>query len=347
MKVAILGAGAAAFALAVLLKRDGHDPVIWSPSGEGSAGIATTPIRASGVIEGEFAVTVASKCADAIKGASAVIVALPAMGHRRVMDAAAPHLGVEQVVIISAHISFGALYLDELLTARGLKVPIVAWNTTLLRSRKPDSVSCRIATLRKRVDIAVLPTRLADRGLAACTALFGDRFNLRSDLLAVSLSNVNAQGHMALCLANFTRMELGEVWDQSSCSTPAIARLVEAIDAERVALAAAFGVEVRSAKEHKLQTHGAGATAAAKIVTYGPASVDSRYTLEDVPYGLIPTIMLGRLTGTPTHLHQAGVDIFSALYGRDFSLANDLFSLSDTMTAGDFQKACQDGLECL
>ena len=274
MKIAIIGAGAAAFALAVLLKRDGHDPLVWSPSGKSATELLKgRPIVATGVIEGKFSVPAVIACEDAVRHVQAVIFALPAMGHRLAMDSVAPHLAQRQTVVISSHVFFGALYLDKLLAERDLTLPIVAWSTTLLRSRQPDLASCRIATLRKKVDMAVLPVELSEAGLGVCQDLFGDRFNLRSDLLAVALSNVNPQGHMALSLCNFTRMELGEVWDQNAHSTPAVERLSDAVDAERIALANAFGVSVHTAREHSLQTHGAGsAPSANKVATVGPAN---------------------------------------------------------------------------
>jgi opine dehydrogenase len=43
-----------------------------------------------------------------------------------------------------------------------------------------------------------------------------------------------------------------------------------------------------------------------------------------VPYGLVPTAKLGRLAGAPATLHESGVHIFSALYGRDFWAENQL-----------------------
>jgi opine dehydrogenase len=52
--------------------------------------------------------------------------------------------------------------------------------------------------------------------------------------------------------------------------------------------------------------------------------VNSRYILEDVPFGLLPTILLGRLAGSPATLHESGVALFSAACGRDFAQDNDL-----------------------
>lgn len=46
--------------------------------------------------------------------------------------------------------------------------------------------------------------------------------------------------------------------------------------------------------------------------------------LEDVPFGLIPTLHLAKAAGLSAPLHESGVRILSACYGRDFSEENDL-----------------------
>ena len=56
----------------------------------------------------------------------------------------------------------------------------------------------------------------------------------------------------------------------------------------------------------------------------GPSTADSRYILEDVPYGLVLTVLLGRLVNRPATLHEAGINILSAMYGRDFMKENEL-----------------------
>ncbi|MBL4919261.1 NAD/NADP-dependent octopine/nopaline dehydrogenase family protein [Szabonella alba] len=342
MKVAVLGTGAAGLALAVMLARDGHEPVLWSPSGKGIGPLQSAPLRAIGILDEEHAVAVAGDIADAVANVDTVILALPAMGHRAVMDALAPHLRTGQTIIISSQASLGALYLQRLLAARRIHLPIVGWSTTLLRARKTANAEVRIATIRKKVDLAVLPVDLADAGLATCRALFGDRFNTRSDLLAVSLSNINPQSHMALALLNFTRMELAEKWNQSDCSTEAVQRLNDALDAERMQIAAAFGLKVRSLQEHSEQTHGA---AKPQVVTYGPATTETRYTLEDVPFGLVPILAIARIAGVAVPFHDAGLRMFSALYGRDFATENDLLPdlELEELAAADFLKICREG----
>ena len=56
----------------------------------------------------------------------------------------------------------------------------------------------------------------------------------------------------------------------------------------------------------------------------GPSSPDSRYVLEDVLYGLVLTVLLGTLANKPAVLHESGIRILSAMYGRDFMVENDL-----------------------
>lgn len=334
MRVAIMGAGAAAFAAAAFLAENAHDAVLWSPSGKSTEALAAgAPLVSEGKIAGEFRPGVAPSCEAALVGADAVLIALPANGHKRVMDAMAPLLSPGQPVIISSHASLGAFYLSRRLAARAVEVPIIALSTTILRSRRTGPSTVKIATIRSKVDLATLPRRLADEGLALCRTLFGDRFRTVDGLLAVALSNVNPQSHMALALANFTRMEKGEAWGQSENLTLAVGRLLEAIDAERLALAAAFGLTVRTMREHYSLTYGVpdaplGETsrmlAETQPTTLGPATIDTRYTLEDVPFGLLPLAELGRLAGVPMPLHEAGLAIFSALYGRDLAQDNDI-----------------------
>ena len=109
--------------------------------------------------------------------------------------------------------------------------------------------------------------------------------------------------------------------------------MIEALDAERLALAASFGLSVRSVEDHYVASFGveratlaemSAAVTAKKPDLRGPTTLDTRFVTEDVPFGLLPLAMLGKATGVPMPLHQAGIDLFSALYGRDFAAENDL-----------------------
>jgi len=350
-RVAVLGAGSIAFANAALLAQRGFRPVLWSPSGTRTTALsAGAKLLATGAIEGTFSVEAAASCADAIADAVAVVVAVPGFGHRDVFDAAIPHLRPQQCVVISSHCSLGALYLAR----RGVQSPIAALGTTVATARQTSPTSVNVSNLRRAVDVAALPATRTTEAAETCTSLFGDRFVTRQDVLAITLSNINPEGHMAMALCNFTRIERGEVWRNYWGITPHVGRLMEALDAERLALAGRFGVAVRSIHEHFHLSYGvpvgtmgemAAAVDAMGNTPNGPASVDTRYIHEDVPFGLVVTETIGRIAGSPTPLHSAGIEIFSGLYGRDFRADNDLLpSLGLAgIDAATLHRRCRDG----
>jgi opine dehydrogenase len=337
-RVAILGTGGIGCGAAVLLRERGHTPVLWSPSGRGTAAFAGgVPLQAEFQLTGTYPVETATDCTAALAGADAVMLTVPGYGHRAVLDQVAANLRPGQPVIISSHMSFSALYLARALTARGISAPIAAWGTTITTGRRLPGAAVRVSNIRDRVDVAALPATEIGAMLSLCQDLFGDRFVPRDDLIAVSLSNVNPQNHLGLALCNFTRIEKGETWANWSGLTPAVGRLIEALDAERLAVAAAYGVTVRTVRDHFHLSfavpHGpvgdAGAILAARDSNPGPASMETRYITEDVPFGLVPSTVLARIAGVPMPLHEGGISIFSALYGRNFRAENNLLPALD------------------
>lgn len=191
MRVAVLGAGGVSLAMAALLFREGHDPAIWSPSGRSTRALADgAPLVATGAFAGRFQPRIATACAEAMAEAECVIFAVPAYGHRAVMDAAAAHASASQTMIVSSQYSLSALYLRALLARRGISPAIVAWGTTVVMGRPIGTTEVAVLTVRARVDVATLPAARAQAGLAICRALFGDRFQQRSNLIAIQLSKV-------------------------------------------------------------------------------------------------------------------------------------------------------------
>jgi len=329
MKISLVGAGSIAFATAALLSQRGHQPMLWSPSGKRGADM----LVATGALTGSFAVKMAETVQELASWGEIIIFALPANGHKMTMDAIAPHLSEGQKIIISSHASFGALYLAQLLAERNLALPIIVWGTTIVTARQQSLAKVHINTIRAKVDIATLPQAQSAAGLALCESVFGTHFVDRGSILAIALSNLNPQNHCGIALGNMSRMERGEEWNQGQNITPNIGRLLEALDRERLAIAQLFNLQVRTIFEHfHLSFHIPIASIsdmnqqmfAAGKGGNGPMTAQSRYVLEDVPFGLVPTVKLGKMAGVPTPLHEAGITLFSGLYGRDFYQDNDL-----------------------
>ena len=63
-KVGIAGAGSIAFGSAALLQQNGHEPMLWSPSGASTKALEDGPLEASGAVETVFAPRVATSAQE-------------------------------------------------------------------------------------------------------------------------------------------------------------------------------------------------------------------------------------------------------------------------------------------
>ncbi len=307
--------------------------MIWSRSRDRTAGFSEiSPLKITGALTAELSPRVCATARE-LAEADVIVLALPAYGHRFVLDALVPHLDTRHSVIISAHLSFASLYLAKKLAERDIEIPITAWSTTVLTCKPHAENAFNIGAIRDKVDMATVPARLGQQAQATCVALFGDRFDLKDDILTISLSNLNPQDHMGIALCNLSRIERAENWGQNTNVTPAVGRFLEKLDLERLAVASAFGKTVRSTFDHFRLSFNMTGRSVSEISQAmvergsdpaGPKNLDTRYVLEDVPFGLIPTLHLARLAGVSAPLHESGVHILSACYARDFSTENDL-----------------------
>ncbi|RUV28760.1 MULTISPECIES: NAD/NADP octopine/nopaline dehydrogenase family protein [unclassified Mesorhizobium] len=343
MQVGIVGAGNIGMGYAAFLLLNGHDASVWSPSGKRSEALRNgEAMIVTGAVEGSFSPRTCTSAEELAK-ADVIVLALPAYGHRRVLDALIPFVEQRHTIIISGHLSFAALYLSKKLAERGVDIPIVAWSTTVLTGKPRGANHINVGALRSTVDMATLPARHAARALDICVGLFGDRFAPKDDILTIALSNINPQAHLAEALCNLTRIERNESWLQNTMVTSTVGKCIEALDKERLAVANALGKSVRTIFDHYRLSYGITGESVTEICAkqvgrgsdpVGPTGLDTRWITEDVPYGIVPTIYLAKLAGVAMPLHQSSLNIISACYGRDFAADNDLLTEINPLEVG-------------
>lgn len=335
MKVAILGAGGVGLGMAALMSSKNIDVRLWAPSPTGVQTLLDgKPIVSTGVLEGEFRASVHLDMDKAIEDADAVIVAVPGNGHKTVIDLLAPHVRADQLIAISSHMSLSALYLSRQLSHRGAGSPISAWATTAIAGRRTNPGEVHIASMRKHVIASTVRAEDNEGAARMLTRMFGDVFEPASDVMAATLTNVNPATHLAVALCNLTRMEYGEEWGSYRGISSAVGRLIESLDGERLNLASRFGLSVLTTQEHLHESFelplGSVAEMAAEQdirrngAPLGPATLEHRYVTEDVPFGIVPLVKFGRIAGVAMPLHEAGLALIDALYGRSFVAENDI-----------------------
>ena len=327
MRIGIIGAGAIAHGIFALLKDDSNSLTMWSPSDK----MRPKKVKVTGILDQECDVEFAASAERLVVQSDVLIFALPVNGHKSTMDAIAPYVQCHQEIIISSQLSFSAVYLHDLLVARNCSVPIYAWNTTPLTSKQTAANAYNVSTLRKTINVFHLSEGLKGHSRPCYKALFPSTFIKQDSLLDITFENLNPQVHMGMVLCNLTRMEKAESWCQRDNVTPAVGRLIEAIDTERLTLAEAFGRNPKSIMENyaSMGLEGASVSEINRILhearsVWGPKTSNTRYVTEDVPYGLWTTVKLGEIAGIATPLHTSAVNLFSALYGRDFRSENEI-----------------------
>lgn len=358
MKVAVLGAGNIGFASAAWLSHHGHVPLLWAPHEHEIAALASPARRLTyhGVIDGDCRPNVTGAIDVAARGADAILLCIPGYGHRQVMDALAPHVAPGQPVIINSSCSLSALYLSKLLARRGVSAPIVTWGTTLLTARRRGESEVAIMAARKFVHVATLPARANDAALALCTQLFGDRFRAQENILATSLININPIAHLGLALCNVTRIEYREAWPQYHYMTPGVANLILSLEQERQALARAFGLTLHSIEAHFQQSFDIPDHSLSDIAAQlhrrrggppGPTDMNTRFILEDTPYGLAFAEAVARQAGMTLPQHTSAINLASAIWRRDLRAANNLLAplALEAMTRETFERYIHNGFQ--
>lgn len=340
MRLAVLGAGAVGLGVAALASSRGHAVALWSPSGAGTAGISDA-IHAEGVLEGRFPVTVAARLEDALDGADAAILCVPAYALDALLPRIAAVIPPMLPLLISPAASLAPLVFEALMAWHGAaRAPVGALATTPLGGRRIATDRVRVAMLRSAVDMAAVPAAAAPAMAALAQALFGNGYPVARDTLAVALTGSNPIIHGVLALTNLTRIEQREAWPQYAMMTEAACRMMSAMDEERAALAAQFGLTVTDlptalARANRIPLapmHSMAATiAAGRGAVLGPTELSSRYIMEDVPFGLAFYLALAAPAGVAMPVTQACVVALEAALGMDLR-SNPLLARLDAST---------------
>ncbi len=152
------------------------------------------------------------------------------------------------------------------------------------------------------------------------------------NVIYTGFTNANAMLHVANCVANATRIEHGETYKfYSHGVTPGVARVLEAINDERVKAAAALGASVPTLVDwfdRVYKVREATLVEAFQKLTYNadgpyggtpsPKSYDNNYVAEDVPVGLMPIAALGKAAGATMSATQTLIDMACLLTGTRY-----------------------------
>ena len=201
----------------------------------------------------------------------------------------------------------------------------------ICRKSAPDRI--RITRVAQILYFAVFPGNEVDAVAEMVRHVF-PQIHPTPSLLHTVFPYTNAIHHPPALLLNVGRVEStgGDYHHYYDGITPAVGRLIDALDAERVAVAAALGVAIEPLPQFFFRmgyTNAAGRDGGTAYDVFhnsepnrwikAPASIDHRFLNEDVPYGLVAIAELARVGGVPTPCADAVIDIASIVAARRVS----------------------------
>ena len=277
---------------------------------------------------------VTAELRTAIDGADVIVLCTGGNFQETVARSLAPLLRDGQIILLIQGNTGGALVVRRALDAAGCKAAVdVAEMDNYPYSnwrRGPTKIE---PIVRKRwLQIGVFPATRTDAVFARLAPLFPTAVKA-ANVIYPSFTNANAMLHVANCVGNAAKIERGESYKfYSEGVTPAVAKLYEAINAERVAVAAALGAAVPTLADWFDRVYGVRGkdlVESCQLLTTNkdgpyqatgtPKSLDHKFVSEDVPTGLIPMAAIGDAVGVDTPALDALIRTACLMAGRDFA----------------------------
>src|ERR1700712_2309442 len=243
--VAVIGAGNVGCALAGDLALRGVDVRRYNRSPQRLDAIETAGgITLHGEVEGFAPLGLTNSLADAISGAAVVAVTVPTASLPHYAPALLEATTPAQLIWLNPGHTGGALYLAERGRAHGRGERTICQLTTASHvSRLTGPATVRVF-LRPRSSVAALPARDVDRCHQRLDALLPGLFGHAESILETDLTNINAVLHPPgmVCNAGWIEATAGDFEFYTAGNSPAVARIIDGIDHERLALARRLGI---------------------------------------------------------------------------------------------------------
>ncbi len=334
MRIAVLGGGNGSFAAAGDFALADHETRLWrrdtaAVAAHEAAGGTILVKDFSGPREARLAL-VTGDIGAALRGAELILCPTPANAQADIAALLAPHLVDGQVVFLPPG-TFGSVLFAKAALAAGNRAKVAYAETGTLPwlTRKHGPHEVAITVRAKRLPTGEFPLAYKDRALALRRTAFPGAIEECGDALSAALMNAGPIIHPPLIIMNAGALQHFKRWDIHKEGTqPAIRRVTDALDRERVTVREALGygpphfpLANHYAREGEEWMYGRGSHD--RLTDSGDwrehiALTEHRYMREDTALGLSFLISVAALADVPTPLAQAFLHIGAAICGEDF-----------------------------
>lgn len=329
-KVTIIGGGHQGLAMAAHLSLNNVECYLWNRTEQNIRDIIENRnVFCQGIVTGIAHIQHASsKIEECLQ--KLIMVTTPSSAHNDIAKMLAPYVGENHIIVLNPGRTFGAREFTKALKDNGCKtLPLIAETQTIIYTcRRNDGNTISIYALKSGVPIASDDVRKTQVILEALPECIRNYFSIAESDIYTSLGNVGMILHCAPMLMNIGWIESQMVDFKYYYEglSPSITKVLEKIDAERVAVSKAMGVEIETLIEWLVRTygtHGANLFECLQNNVYykdidAPLTIYHRYIEEDVPNGLVPLESAGQFYGVSTPVTSLIIDLANTVMEKDY-----------------------------
>ena len=333
MKVAILGSGNGACAMAFEWARAGHDIYMFDfPQFDRQikAINAAGGIYSEGEMEGFQSLTYAGHdIALCLKDAELIFAVGPAYATEPFGKACAPYVQAGQSYVVCPGSCMGAVIFKNALGLAIDDYSVSVSDTSTLPYAVRIIADGKIAVYNRLGAgylLATLPSTQNDRIYSLLQPVHNG-IEKAKNVFQTCLQNANPMLHPCITTLNAARIEgPNDFYFYEEGVTPGVGRLLKAIDEERMAIGAALGltiendphISIRQGYMTEENYDTAYATAPGFTGIFAQTQLDYRYYNEDAGFGLVLWVDLADRLGLEIPNVRAMLQIVSSIMGRDY-----------------------------
>jgi opine dehydrogenase len=331
-KVAILGGGNGAFAMASDLALQGYEVRMWSRFFDEFKKIKKThTIIVSGpLIQGEANISmITGEIEKAIRGVDLICSPIPAFTQTSVADSLLPHIENEQVIFLSPG-TFGSYLMYKHLRERGCKKDFAIGETGTLPylTRKIGLKESRIVVRACHLPTGVFPAKKTKEAIDKIRAFFPSVHPVEN-ALSGALMNAGPILHPPLIVLNTGPIQNPAPYDiHNEGTTPGIRKTISLLDEERIAVRKALGFQpnhypLEDYYDETRPNEWMYPRIAKKLLMesrlwYEKIDYKHRYVTEDIACGLAFLISVADHIGVDVPIARSLITLAGVVAGTDF-----------------------------
>jgi len=332
-KFAVLGCGNGGMALAGQIASKGYQVNIWDglePTQDFKRLCREKEIFIKGHIDGYGKINlVTNNIAEAVTEAEVLAVVVPAFAHEPIFTKLIPHLKEgHRVVLIPGN--YGSFLLKKMMVDAGVRKHISISETASLPYACRTTSYNSVMVHKQKLSLKLATSPQDDNAqIVGIMNLISDMYIPAGNILETSMDNFNSILHPLPVLLNFGAIERDPINFSHYMHgiTPLISEKMALMDMERMQIGRELSLDLVTTLDQLKMYYGYNQSSS--IYEYVNSddspykniighSVTTRYLTEDVPYLVVPAVLLAKKLEIATPIMEMCVNLSSMLHNTDY-----------------------------